>query len=199
MDEKTVERGYDKIARKYHEARDRFGRRDELEEFASMLPMGAKVLDVGCGSGVPVAKFLAGKGFKVTGVDISGQMVRIAKENVPEAAFVKNDITRTEFPKSSFKGIVALYSIIHIPREKHAGLYKKFHDILDSEGLLLASLGSDDWEGTLEFHGEDMFWSQLAPEKEMELLKEAGFEIVSGKSMTDNGETFFWVLARNTK
>lgn len=199
MSEKTVEKGYDKIARKYHEKRNKLDRRNELEQFASMLPKNAKILDAGCGSGVPVSKFLSDKGFEVTGVDISERMINLAKESVPKATFIKKDITRMKFPKDSFGGLVAFYSIIHIPREKHANLYKKFHEILKPESVMLVSLGSENWEATGKYHGETMFWSQYAPDKELKLLKEAGFEIIFGKKMTDGGETHFWVLAKNKK
>lgn len=199
MSEKTVEDGYDKIAIKYHEQRDKSDRKNELKKFASMLSKNAKVLDAGCGAGVPVAKFLTDNGFEVIGVDISEHMIKLAKENVPQAIFIRKNLTRMRFPKNSFDGLVAFYSIIHIPREKHGSLYKKFHEIIKPGGVVLASLGNDDWEGTEKFHGEAMFWSQYAPDKELELLKKAGFEIIFGKKMTYRKETHFWVLARNIK
>ena len=53
-----VRKGYDKIASKYNASRKRFKNETELEFFISLLPKGARILDAGCGAGVPVTKFL---------------------------------------------------------------------------------------------------------------------------------------------
>jgi ubiquinone/menaquinone biosynthesis C-methylase UbiE len=105
--EKIVEEGYDKIAEEYHARRHVLDNRKELEMFATMLPKGSKVLDVGCGAGVPVAKFLARAGFMVTGIDISERMVALARKNVPKATFTRKDMAGVHFKSNSFDGITA--------------------------------------------------------------------------------------------
>ena len=87
-----VREGYDTIARAYHEQRDKFKNRDLLAMFASALPAGSPVLDIGCGAGVPVAKFLVDSGFDVTGIDVSSTMLSLARSHVPEAEFLKMDM-----------------------------------------------------------------------------------------------------------
>jgi ubiquinone/menaquinone biosynthesis C-methylase UbiE len=150
---KIVEEGYDKIAQEYHDQRDRLDRRKELEEFAALLPNDARVLDAGCGSGVPVARLLSERGFRVVGVDLSGSMIRLAKENVPQAEFIRKDMTQLDFDEDSFDGLTAFYSVIHVPREKHSGLFETFRKILKPDGVMLISLGSSEWEGLEDFHG----------------------------------------------
>ncbi len=194
-----VRKGYDKLAKEYHADRHIFDNRRELEEFVSLLPRNAKVLDIGCGAAVPFIKFLSEYGFDVTGIDFSQSMLRLARRNVPEANLVKQDVTRLGLRANSFHGLTSSYCIIHIPREKHSSLFQSFHRILRPEGIILISLGYSEWEGTDEYYGVNMFWSHYSPEKSLEIIKNAGFQIVWDKIVECGGEKPYWILARNKK
>lgn len=194
--EKIVRKGYDSMAKDYYQNRNRFRRKEELEHFASLMPKKAKILDAGCGGGIPVSKFLASKGFSVIGVDISESMLRLARKNVPTARFINGSMTNLKFQKAFFDGITAFYSIIHVPREKHAKVFKAFYRILKPKGVILVSLGFDEWEGTAGFHGEKMFWSYYSPKKSLRIIKEAGFKILFNKIIKDGNERHFWVIAQ---
>lgn len=187
---------YDKIAETYQANRHIFDNRKELEEFASLLPKDAKVLDIGCGAGVPVAKFLVEFGFDVTGVDFSKNMLKLAKKNVPKAEFILEDATKLGFQDNSFDGLTAFYSIIHIPREIHSSLFQTFHRILKPNGMMLICVGSDEWEGIDEYHGAKMFWSHHSPERSLQMVKDASFHIVFDKQAVIGGEQQYWILAR---
>ena len=197
--EELVEEGYEKIAEEYHVSRGIFDNEKELNEFAGLLPKGAKILDVGCGAGVPVTKFLIDSGFEVIGIDLSERMLKLAREHVPKAKFIKMNMTDLEFEENSFDGLVAFYSIFHVSRKKHSAIFQKFHEILKPDGIMLISLGSKEWEGTEEFHGAEMFWSFYSPEKSLQMIKDIGFEIISEKHISSGGETHYWVLAKNKK
>jgi ubiquinone/menaquinone biosynthesis C-methylase UbiE len=199
-DKKSVVRnGYDEIAREYHARRKRFDHRKELKEFAVLLPKNANVLDVGCGAGVPVTKFLIESGFDVTGIDFSENMLRLAETNVPKARFIKKDMTRLDFEDNSFDGLTAFYSIIHVLREKHFSLLQSFHRMLKPEGIMLICMGPDEWEGVNEYQGTEMFWSHYTPEKSLQLVKDAGFQIIFDKFLIRGGEKHYWIMARNWK
>lgn len=194
-----VRKGYDKLAEKYQTIRDTFDSKKELDEFASLMPKNAKVLDVGCGAGVPVAQFLVERGFDVTGIDFSESMLKLARKNVPKAIFILKDMTELDFEADSFDGLTAFYSIIHVPREKHLSLFQSFHRILKPEGIMLISLGSDEWEATEDYYGAEMFWSHYSPKKSLQLIKKAGFEIISDSFLERGGEKHYWLLAKNKK
>jgi ubiquinone/menaquinone biosynthesis C-methylase UbiE len=81
---KLVRKGYDRIAEEYQADRYTLDNRKELEEFAGFLPKNAKVLDAGCGAGIPAAKFLIDSEFEVVGIDFSETMLKLARKNVPE-------------------------------------------------------------------------------------------------------------------
>ena len=92
-----VRRGYDAVSIRYDE---HYGGEHKyqawLTELRGLVPPGGAVLDLGCGSGMPVARDLAGAGYRVTGVDISEVQIRRARELVPNAAFVCADFASVE-------------------------------------------------------------------------------------------------------
>lgn len=197
--ERLVKKGYDKIAEEYQIDRQAFDHSEELVEFAGFLPKNGKVLDVGCGAGVPVAKFLVEAGFEVVGIDFSEKMLKLARKNVPQVTFVRKNMTKMDFADNSFDGLTAFYSIIHVPRGKHSLLFKNFNRILRPDGIMLLCMGPDDWESTEEYYGIRMFWSQYSPEKSLQLVNDAGFEVIFDKILERGKERHYWILARNKK
>lgn len=196
---KIVQEGYNKIAAEYSDWRRTFKNRKQLEQLAELLPENAKVLDVGCGTGIPAAKFLVESGCEVVGIDFSAEMLKMARINVPRARFIKKDMTKLDFAENSFDGLTACYSIIHVQREEHEALFENFHGILRPGGVMLISLGWSEWEGTEDFHGALMFWSHYGMDKSLALVKQAGFEIIFDSLIEDGGETHYWVLARKAE
>lgn len=191
-----VRKGYNKIASKYNASRHRFKNDKELEYFTSLLPKGARILDAGCGAGVPIAKFLVKHGFSVTGIDFSTGMLKLARQQVPEAEFLEGDMTQLTFPDSSFEGIVSTYAIIHVPKEKHAIVYQNFYRVLKPGGILFLCTGPDEWEGTDDYMGTTMFWSHPSKGTSISLVKQAGFDIIRDEMLERGGETQFWIFAR---
>ncbi len=197
--EKIVRKGYNRIAKEYQADRHIFDQREELETFASLLVKGATVLDVGCGAGVPVTRFLVESGFDVIGVDFSDSMLDLARENVLGAEYVKGSMTRLGFEDNSFDGLTAFYSVIHVPKEKHFSLFQDFNRILRPDGVMLVCMGPDEWAAVDEYYGADMFWSHHSPEKSLQLVKDAGFQIIFDRYIRSGGETHYWILAKNLK
>lgn len=174
----TVKSGYDKIGNRYNDERNKFDNWREIDRFISLLPSRGKILDAGSGTGIPVARYLTQNKFEVTGVDISTTMVSVTGENVPEARFYEMNLTEIDFPKESFDGVISTYTIIHIPREEHEGVFKSFHDILKPKGIMLVSVASWAWEEYAEYIGSEMFWSHYDPDKSQKLIAKAGFELI---------------------
>jgi ubiquinone/menaquinone biosynthesis C-methylase UbiE len=196
-----VQRSYSKIARKYHEQRIIYKNNTLLKKVMKYLPKDSRILDLGCGAGEPVAKILANSGYKVTGIDFAAGMVKLAKKQVPKAKFIKMDMTKLKFKDNSFDAAVSFYAIIHVPREKHAKIYKQLHKILKSGGILFVNCsGPDSWEGfEKNYLGVPMFWSFYAPKKTRGIIKKAGFKILWSKVLAIGGEKQYWVLAKNKK
>jgi len=191
----VVEAGYDRLTELYSRERERFGNWNEINAFLTRLPQKAKVLDAGCGTGVPVAKKLSQNGFEVVGVDISKNMVQTARKNVPNGTFFKMNMTDLSFPADSFDGIISCYAIIHNPKESHADIFRSFYRVLKPGGIMLVSVASWEWEEFADYLGVDMFWSHFDPDKTKSLITDAGFEIEFGRNVTNGGETHHWILA----
>ena len=152
-----------------------------VEMLQEQIPAGAAVLDLGCGTGVPIARSLAA-GFRVTGVDGSAHSIELARQNVPEAIFLQADMTRVAFPPESFAAVISSYAIIHVPRTEHAALLQHIAAWLQPGGLLIATMGATESEGTEEdWLGAPMYWSHFDAETNERLVTAAGLDIVESR------------------
>lgn len=172
-----------------------------LEEFVKRVPDRSRVLDLGCGSGLPSTRVLA-EHYTVTGVDISAGQLAEARRNVPAATFVQADLATVTFEPASFEGVTAFYALSHVPRRLHAELLKRITTWLVPDGLFLATLGagdSPDWTG--EWLGQTMFFSSYAPEVNRGLIRAAGLSPVIDEVVPtlepDGPVPFHWVLAQH--
>jgi ubiquinone/menaquinone biosynthesis C-methylase UbiE len=199
---RTIQAAYDRLG-------PRFGAWNEriegdpwerfLEELVARMPEGGRVLDLGCGNGAKLNR-LAGR-FELVGVDLSEEQLRLADANVPDATLVHGDFAELEFPAEGFDAVTALYSIMHVPRVEHRGLFGRIARWLKPGGLFLASLshvGGDDWTG--EWLGVEMFFSGFDAETNRRLVREAGLELLLDELVwmqEPQGDiAFLWVLAR---
>jgi len=199
-----VESGYDRIAERHlawineiqGDPRTRF-----LNDLIARLPAHPRVLDLGCGAGVPCTALLAEHG-DVVGVDLSGSQIELARQHVPSGRFIKADMTTVEFPPDSFDAVTAFYSVLHVPRDQHDALYRRIADWLRPGGQFLASLACFADAGTVEeWLGAPMFTSSLDADTNRRILAEARLKVVVDEVVTmqePEGEaTFQWVIAAN--
>lgn len=195
-----VARGYDAVAEAYL---DRFSssavRGAWLADFAALLPDQARVLDLGCGAGTPVAERLVALGHDVTGVDGSARQIRLARARVPAAAFVCADMTGVELPAAHFDGVAAFYSITHVPAAEQGPLLARVGAWLKPGGVFVGSFGAGeahDWTG--EWLGVPMFFSHRGEAVSVALVQQAGLELLRAEAVQQDNEDarFLWVLAR---
>ncbi len=184
---KTVREGYNTIANRYLAERTRDSEDVRLlNDFIERLPADAKVLDAGCGAGIPISQRLSER-FQVTGVDFSEAQIELAKKNVPNATFLCEDMTKLDFPENTFDGITSYYAIIHIPREEHQGLLMNFHKMLKPGGFALLCLGAEHLIDDIDenYLGTRMYWSHYDTETYLKMLSECGFSIIWSKRVED--------------
>lgn len=180
VDPKEIVRtGYDAVSLAYRsddEGDGEYG--DWLEELAQELPAEGRVLDLGCGCGIPSDRWLVDHGFDVTGVDFSSVQIERARTLVAGATFVLADIASVELPPNSFDAVIALYSIFHLPLEEQRALLGSVRRWLNEGGLFLVILPAGEWTGTEENWlgaGATMWWSQERPDVYESWLADAGF------------------------
>jgi cyclopropane fatty-acyl-phospholipid synthase-like methyltransferase len=179
--QELVERGYDEVADAYAalEARGaEWPRLRRLRELLSILPRGARVLDLGCGNGLPAMPAIQ-EAHEGVGVDVSAAQIDRARKNVPGATFVHGDMLDVCFDDASFDAIVSFYAVEHIPREQHAMLFERMHDWLRPDGRLLFTLeaGGDEPGCTEEWLGVPMFFSYYDTDVTTTLLEDAEFVV----------------------
>jgi ubiquinone/menaquinone biosynthesis C-methylase UbiE len=155
------------------------GQRDEAEWLAGELPPGARVIDVGCGTGRPVAEVLVGAGHQVTGYDVSPTMVEIARRQVPGARFEVGDLRTLTQPTAGWDAVVASYSLLQLTRAQIDAALAKFADWLAPGGIFLLVTVPVDVEGfDFEFMGQPVTISSYSPETYRERLTGLGLEVV---------------------
>jgi len=195
--EEIVRKGYDQIAPHFGVFRSQFSNEQELDFLCSLLPEKAKILDVGCGNGIPVARYFVRKGYEVTGVDISEKMLELARKNVPQATYFNYDMNELDFEENSFNAITALYSLFHVPKEKHFKILQNFFRMLKPGGVLFFCVGHEPGDDLSTFLGEiEMFWSSYPTERTKELVKEAGFKLLFAEILDRGDELQFWVFGQ---
>jgi len=177
----AVARAYDRIASDWCAARAAaaatFRERPWLDHLVRPLPAGARILDVGCGCGLPITADLIHRGFAVVGLDASPRMLELARAAVPAARFVLGDM-RTADPGGPFEAIVAWDSVFHLPRDEHLNMFTRVRTWLVPGGRLLLSLGGSAAAALhSEMFGERMFYSGFAPSDALRLLEDAGFRV----------------------
>ena len=111
----------------------------QVNEFAKFLAPDDEVLDVGCGPGNVAKQLLAAKPLKITGIDLSGEMVRLAAANVPTGKFLCQDIRQAEFPSRQFDAVILSFSIVHLNDAEAYALLRKAGSWLKDKGVLYLS------------------------------------------------------------
>ncbi|MCR4264132.1 MAG: peptidase C39 family protein [Candidatus Roizmanbacteria bacterium] len=178
----SSEEFYNRVADIYVEKYfDNSSEQKHLEPFLSRLSKKAKILDVGCGPG-NYAIHLVKMDYTVTGIDTSTEMIKIAKQKVPEAKFVLADMRKMPFENNSFDGLLSAYSLIHIPQKDIAGTLQEFNRVLKPHGrcIIMGQEGKPDQiidEPMLP--GEKSFVNFISPDHLKHDLKRAGFLVVS--------------------
>jgi len=178
-----VRRGYDAISRAYRDDEGRADARSDagtdryqgwIEESARLIRPRARVLDLGCGAGVPATKLLTDRNFDVLGLDISAVQIERARQLVPGAAFEQADMVTWEHEPASFDAVVSFYALIHVPLEDQRNLLPKIRSWLRPAGYLLAIVGAERWTGVEDYYGAAMFWDHADRDTYLVWLTEAG-------------------------
>jgi SAM-dependent methyltransferase len=200
-----VRRGYDAISHRY---RSDPGQSDAstsettatygawINDLASRLDVGATVLDIGCGAGVPADRLMVDAGLTVTGVDISQAQIDRARHLVPEATFICSDIVDLALEPESYDAIVSLYTLIHIPTEDQRELLTRVFATLRPGGLFLAIVGHEAWTGVEDYLGAPMFWEHADTDTNIAWLHDDGFDVLWHRYVPEGDVGHTLVLAQ---
>jgi SAM-dependent methyltransferase len=149
-----------------------------IERFAAMLGAGAAVLDIGCGSGQPIAACLAGWGHRVVGVDSSPEMIALFRANLPGEAAEVADM-RSLSLGSRFGGLIAWDSLFHLAPDEQRLMFPVFRDHALPGAPLLFTSGPACGEAIGTLQGEPLYHASLGPGEYRLLLGRDGFDVVA--------------------
>ncbi|MFX1417733.1 MAG: class I SAM-dependent methyltransferase [Promethearchaeota archaeon] len=164
--------------------------------FCDRLPKEAYVLDLGSGTGLPYAKMLIEKGFKVLGIDISAEMVKIAKKNVPNAQFKEISMTDLNYQKK-FDGVFSSYSMLLLNPLLFKETASKIVQALKKGGIFYLCLNSPWKEGVnldedviINFKGNKMYSRPYSKEEILNIFVPLGLKLLKFEREIIISETF---------
>ena len=149
-----------------------------IERFAAMLGPGSTVLDIGCGSGEPIASYLVGSGHRVAGVDSSAEMVALFRANLPGQAAEVADMRSLRLD-SRFGGLVAWDSLFHLVPDEQRLMFPVFRDQALPDAPLLFTSGPAAGVAIGTLQGEPLYHASLGPDEYRQLLGRNSFDVVA--------------------
>ena len=149
-----------------------------LDRFLAHVPNAGRVLDLGCGAGEPIARYLMDRGCAVTGVDFSAAMLAIARARLPHGRWIEADMRGLELGER-FDGIAAWDSFFHLTQDEQRAMIPRLADHLRPGGALLLTVGPEASEVLGHVGGEPVYHASLSPAEYATRLGEAGLSIVN--------------------
>ena len=169
---------YIKHARAWTELRGNFlYEKTWLDHFLALIPQHSKILDLGCGSGKPIADYLIRHDYKITGVDSSDVMIEMAQQNFPEQHWLQADMRTVEF-EQKFNAILAWDSFFHLTPNDQRQMFRQFARFAQQGTVLMFSSGPSHGEAIGDLFGDALYHASLAPEEYRALLKQSGFKVI---------------------
>lgn len=152
-----------------------------LDQFLKLMPLRADVLDIGCGSGEPIDRYLGEGACSITGVDAAPEMIAICMEAQPRQNWVVADM-RTLSLNRTFDGILAWDSFFHLNHDDQRRMFPVFRAHARPQAALMFTTGPGRGEAVGEFEGEPLYHASLDGPEYCDLLHEHGFSLIASRA-----------------
>lgn len=149
-----------------------------MDRFTALLQPGASILDIGCGSGQPIAKYLIEQGYQVTGVDSSPPLIEKCRARFPRHEWIIADM-RTLALHRTFDALIAWDSFFHLPHEPQRAMFPIFKQHANPGAPLLFTSGTGHGVAMGSYQDEPLYHASLSPAEYRELLAVHGFRVVA--------------------
>lgn len=149
-----------------------------LDRFVGLLPVGASILDVGCGSAEPIARHFIENDCSLTGIDSSAALIDLCHNRFPAHDWLVTDMRELSLNRC-FDGILAWDSFFHLCPEDQPAMFSIFRKHAAPKGALMFTSGTVHGEAIGEYKGEPLYHGSLDEAEYRSLLNENGFDVVS--------------------
>ena len=169
---------YDRNAARFDAERPKgLHERAWLDRFLGHVPAGGSLLDAGCGAGEPIASYMAGRGYRVTGLDACAAMLALARPRMPDGDWRLADMRGLDLPER-FHGIIGWDSFFHLTRDEQRELLPRFAVHLLPAGVLMLTVGPEDGEVEGRVGEDRVYHASLSPAEYESILSSNGMEVI---------------------
>ena len=149
-----------------------------LDRLLALIARPAPILDIGCGSGEPIAGYFVRHGYAVTGVDTSPSLIALCRSRFPDHEWVVADMRNLSLA-SRFEAILAWDSFFHLRPDDQPRMFPLFESHAAPGAGLLFTTGLSRGEAIGSYRGEPLYHGSLDPADYRALLDKHGFEVLS--------------------
>jgi len=168
---------YERHAHAYDRERSRsLQERGWLDRFLHLMPPAGTILDVGCGMGEPIGRYLIERGRDVVGIDAAPAMIGLCRRRFPDSEWLLGDMRRMQLGRR-FDGIVAWDSFFHLEPADQRGMFRRLASHARPGAALLFTTGPSAGESVGSFCGEPLYHASLAATEYARLLAASGFSV----------------------
>jgi SAM-dependent methyltransferase len=187
---------YDLIAEWYASVRVDTTGVPEATALASSLPRGSRVLDIGCGNGIPLTKALLSGGHRVVSLDSSGAMLRHFRLNYPELPAVQAIVQSCPFIDRTFDAAVAWGILFHLNPEDQIKAIASVSRVLRPGAPFLFTSGDEDcFQGKVSTMDGVEFWHfSYSTDTYGRLLRDYGFTLTNVHA--DSGNNLYYLAKK---
>lgn len=147
-----------------------------LDRFIALLPQHARILDIGCGCGEPIARYFIDRNIGVEGVDASPTLISFCRARFPKQRWQVADMRTLELGRT-FHGLLAWDSFFHLCHDDQRRMFPIFKSHAAARGALMFTSGTSHGVAIGSYHGEPLYHGSLAPEEYRALLEANGFRV----------------------
>jgi len=197
QNKERVYESYEEIVPWFDEARTKTLMEAEyLNLIVKLIPAGGSVLDLGCGTGEPIAQFFINKGFKLTGVDGSQKMIALCKQRFPNEEWIVSDMRDVNL-EQQFDVVLAWHSFFHLDPDSQRKMFKLFSAHTKPGGILAFTSGDEEGEIWSDNGGQQLYHASLSSNEYERLLTAASFKVLVHKVRDPEcGEATVWVAQK---
>ncbi|MBB5721426.1 ubiquinone/menaquinone biosynthesis C-methylase UbiE [Loktanella ponticola] len=149
-----------------------------LDRFLALTPAdGRNILDLGCGTGQPIARYFNDNNCQITGVDAAVAMTKLARETFPEQTWITADMRNFQ-SLGKFHGVIAWHSFFHLKPDDQRPMFKTFSRLCYPGAALMFTSGTSLGEAIGTYAGKPLYHGSLDSTEYRRLLQENGFDVI---------------------